>query len=162
MALPLADSLEVRHIPVIIILLVGVSLVGYGAYNYQQQSTALEHTVEVNATVAETDIATDVRRGNRDFIPEVTFEYRYQNTSYTSDNIYPAGSGSNYNKESKARDVVQEYEEGTTVTAYVNPSSPDSAFLENEKSDKPLTLVGIGTITLLVAGRHIFKSSQES
>lgn len=158
MALPIPSSIEVRHLPAIFILVVGLVLVGYGAYNYQQQSTALQDTVEVNATVTGTDLTTDIRRGNRDFAPEVTFEYRYQNTSYTSDNLYPAGSGSNYDSESNARDVLAEYPEGATVTAYVNPSSPGRAFLVDEQSNKPLTFAVLGVLTVFVAGKHLFGS----
>lgn len=159
MTLPFTDSIGVRQLPAVLILLVGIALVGYGAYDYQQQSDAVENAIAVNATITGTDIETDTSRGDQDFVPEATFDYRYQDTSHTSNNIFPAGSTPHYDTRMKAEAALEGYEEGETVTAYVNPSSPGRGFLEERRSKKPLTLVAIGGLTTLVAGAHLFKSS---
>lgn len=159
MAFGFAGSLDVRQLPAVLLLLAGIVLAGYGAYDYQQQSDALEDTVTVNATITETDVRTDISSGNQDYVPEATFDYRYQDTSYTSNNIFPSGSTPHYDTEAKANEAIEGYEEGETVTAYVNPSSPSRAFLTERRSEKPFTLVAVGGFTTLVAGVHLFRSS---
>ena len=58
--------------------------------------------------------------------------------------------------------VLESYEEGETVTAYVVPSSPDGAFLRSTSSKVPYTFLGFGGLTVLVGGFNLVKASVRS
>ena len=148
-----SDSGGTKPLFAAILLLAGLGLAGYGAYDYWQQSQSLEDTVEVDATITETHLEEINSRRGHDYEPVVRFQYTYQNTSYTSNRIFPTTSRVNYDTRSKAQSVLQDYQQGDSVTAYVNPSSPGNAFLKNQKSSYPLEMAGIGAlITIITIG----------
>jgi hypothetical protein len=144
-----------------IMLVVGLGITGFGAYDYVQQSQAVSDSVEVNAEVVSTGVESVSVSSSQgaDFKPTAEFTYEYEGTSYTSTNVFPAEVSRTYDTESAARDVVSEYEQGSTTTAYVDPADPDGAFLKNSTSSSPLVFVGIGLVLAAVGGRSLLKLS---
>ena len=143
----------------LLIVLVGVGAGGFGIYDYVQQNQAVQNAVEVDATVVETDVdASASRRGGPDYKPEATFEYSYQGDSYTGDSVFPGSITKEYDTRSAAESVLQDYQAGETVTAYVDPNSPGYAFLVNEASNGPLFFTAIGGLFVLVGGYSTLKS----
>lgn len=145
----------------VIMLVVGLGVSGFGAYDYVQQSQAVSDSVEVNAELVSTGVeAVSVSSSpGADYKPTVEFTYDYEGTSYTSTNVFPAAVSRTYDTESAARDVIADYEQGTTVTAYVDPADPDGAFLQNSTSNSPLLFVGIGLLLTIVGGRSLLRAS---
>ncbi|MFD1647592.1 DUF3592 domain-containing protein [Haloarchaeobius litoreus] len=135
----------------LLVVLVGCLLVGYGAYDYHQQSEAMRDAVEVNATVVETGVA-DVpqRRGRTDYRPTATYEYRYGGETYTSHNVYPGSTGPTFGTRDAAESELARYEVNGSATAYVDPGSPGEAFLTAQRTNTPLKFVGIGGFMSLV------------
>jgi len=132
-----------------VVLLVGVATMGYGAYSYVEQTSALGDAEQVEATIVETGVETvDQRRGTA-YAPAATFNYTYGGESYSSSNVYPGPLPRELNSRQAARDVVAEYERGETVTAYVPAERPKKAYLLKESSDKPLLVIGFGVLFLL-------------
>jgi hypothetical protein len=125
-------------------LVVGLAVAGVGAYDYTQQSAAIESSVEVDATITGKNVNSVITSGTSQFNPEVNFEYSYEGESYTSNNLYPASASKNYDTKSAAQSAMDEYEQGETVTAYVDPDSPGDAFLKNEKSSSSLWFAALG------------------
>ncbi|WP_415379439.1 DUF3592 domain-containing protein [Halosimplex sp. TS25] len=131
----------------VLVIVVGVAIAGYGGYDHVQQSDAVSNAVEVEATITGTDIeASASRRGGTEYRPAVSFEYSYQGATYTGDRIYPANTESNLDTRSAARSVLEEYQTGETVTAYVDPDSPATGFLKAETSNAPLKVMGFGAL----------------
>ncbi|MEA1931733.1 DUF3592 domain-containing protein [Halohasta litorea] len=152
-----SERLSPVHVGVLL-LLGGVVMTGYGLYDYTQQSSAVSNAVEVDATVTDTDIDTiSQRRGSSDYQPVVAFEYRFEGTDYTSDSLYPSSVEPDYDTESAARDEIESYAAGDSVTAYVDPASPGEAFLRNEESNSPLKFAAIGGVMVILSGRSILK-----
>ena len=144
---------------VLLILVAGVAVMGYGGYDYVQQSDAIATAVEVKATITETGVeSAPQRRGGMDYRPEVVFEYQYRGTSYTGTNLYPANTESTYDTESAARASIERYEEGETRTAYVDPDAPGEGVLTDRQSAAPLKLVGIGTLLVVLSVGAYVKS----
>lgn len=116
----------------VLLLVVGLAASGYGAYDYLQQSDAVENSVEVDAEITEVGVesVSSSSSGGADFTPTVQFAYEYQATSYTSTNVFPAEITRNYDTEDAARSVLDDYETGETATAYVAPDDPGNAFLK--------------------------------
>lgn len=143
----------------LLILVVGIAIMGYGGYDYTQQSDAVSNAVETKATIVETDIK-DIspRQGRIKYEPTATFEYEYDGTSYIGTNIYPATTDPNYDTESKARSIIEDYEEGETVTAYVDPNSPADGFLKAQESTAPIKAIGIGAVFVLLSGTSLIRS----
>ncbi|MFO8100058.1 MAG: DUF3592 domain-containing protein [Salinibacter sp.] len=136
---------------VLLILVVGVAVMGYGGYDYARQSSAIATAVEVTATITDMGVETvPQRRGGPDYRPEVAFEYQYRGTRYTGTNLYPANTESNYDTESAARSAIETYEEGETRTAYVDPDAPSEGFLTDRRSTAPLKLIGVGALFVVL------------
>jgi len=127
-------------------LLVGLGAMGYGAYSYTAQSSALESTETVDATLVSTSVETVDQRRGTSYIPKATFEYSYQGESYTSSNVYPGPLSQDFGSEADARAQIDGYETGDSITAYVPSDSPGNAFLNHESSNKPLFVIGFGGI----------------
>lgn len=144
-------------------LLVGLAITGYGAYDYTQQSDALDAAVEVDATVTEVDVESQSTSSTSgvDYEPRVRFTYTYDGETYEGTRLFPASTTPEYDTESAARDAVSEYDAGESVTAYVVPDDPDGAFLRAQRSNAPLTLAGIGGVLSLLGGALTVKRYRE-
>jgi hypothetical protein len=113
----------------------------------------------VEATVLESEVDR-VRAGSGDvsdqeYRPVVEFEYTYEGESYTSDERFPSSLDQSYGSRSKAESAIEEYEEGETVTAYVDPDSPGRGFLENKRSMTPYVAGLFGVVSVVAGGRGI-------
>jgi len=119
----------------VLMLVIGLAATGYGAYDYTQQSNAVEDAVEVDATITDLDIESTSAGSSTDvsYRPTVRFTYEYEGTAYASTNVFPSTISTNYDTESTARSVVEEYAVDESATAYVDPSDPD-AFLKHRTS----------------------------
>ncbi|WP_135828201.1 DUF3592 domain-containing protein [Halorussus halobius] len=143
----------------LLVVLVGLGAGGFGVYDYVQQNQAVENAVEVDATVVETGVdASSSRRGGPDYSPEATFEYSYQGESYTGNSVFPGSITKDYDTRSAAESVLEDYQAGETVAAYVDPNSPSDAFLVNETSNSPLFFTAIGGLFVLVGGYSALRS----
>lgn len=88
----------------------------------------------VTATVISSEVV-EVRNseGQIQHSPQVTYRYTYEGTGYTSSSLYP-NNGSMVGSESQAREIVSQYSESETLTAYVNTENPNAAFLIDESA----------------------------
>lgn len=148
-----------------LLLVLGLGVTGYGAYDYVQQSDAIRNAVEVDTTITDVGVeTTSARSGNAQvkYEPHVEFTYEYQGESYTGTNVFPATIAPEYEQRSNAESVIDEYEEGMTVTAYVDPTNPDGAFLKNKTSNTPLLAAGIGAVISLLAAASALEKYRNS
>jgi hypothetical protein len=143
----------------VVIILVGIGLVFFGYNGYTSQNQALENPVNTSATVTETRIdRQSSRRGGPDYQPEITFEYSYEGQDYTSSNMYPGGQEpKDYNLESNAREVVDEYGQGSGITVNVPPENPGEAFISAKKTNNPLIGMGAGVLFILLGSYKFMK-----
>lgn len=145
---------------VVILLVIGLAATGFGAYDYIQQSDAVANSVEVNAEIIETGVVEASSPGSSlgaDHKPTVQFTYNHEGTSYTGTNVFPAETSPDYDTRSEARSVIDGYETGDMVTAYVDPAEPDDAFLKNQTTNAPLLFAGIGILFIIVGGVSVAK-----
>lgn len=138
----------------VILLCIGLLAVGYGGYDYAQQSGALTDAVEVDAELTEKGVETTSAGSSSsvDYRPTVRFTYQYDGTPYTSTNVFPANIAPTYDTESAAESELSGFETNSTVTAYVPAEDPDDAYLKHETSNAPLLIVGIGVLFALLGG----------
>jgi hypothetical protein len=143
-------------------LVIGLAATGYGAYDYTQQSNAVEDAVEVDATITDLDIESTSAGSSTDvsYRPTVRFTYEYEGTAYASTNVFPSTISTNYDTESTARSVVEEYAVDESATAYVDPSDPDAGFLKHRTSSAPLLAITIGLFFVLVGGSSAVKRTR--
>lgn len=151
----------------LILLILGLGITGYGAYDYVQQSDAMWSAVEVDATITEVDLVTESSvsgqsGGKSSYEPRVKFTYEYQDTTYTGTNVFPADITPEYDQRSNAESVIDEYDEGESVTAYVDSTDPDHAFLKNKTSNTPLILAGTGAVASLFGAVSSLKKYQNN
>jgi hypothetical protein len=130
-------------------ILVGLGTMGYGVYDYTQQTSALESATTVNATIVSTGVETNQQRRGTSYSPQATFDYSYEGTNYTASNVYPGEIPRTFDSEEAARAQVEEYEQGATVTAYVPRDDPGDAFLRHESSNTPFLVTGFGLLFVL-------------
>jgi hypothetical protein len=143
----------------VLMLLIGLAVTGYGAYDYTQQSDAVADAVEVDAAVTDVGVESTSTGSSpgTDYRPTVRFTYEYEGTEYASTNVFPSSITSNYDTESAAREIVAEYAVGESTTAYVDPADPDGGFLRTETSNAPLVAVGVGLLFAFVGGRSAIR-----
>jgi hypothetical protein len=144
----------------VVIIVVGIGLIFFGYNTYTSQNQALENPVNVSATVTETGIAEDSsRRGGIDYQPQIKYEYRFEGETYTSENMYPGGQKPDeHNIESEARELVEEYSQGSEISILVPPEKPGEAFIQPEKTNDPLIFIAIG---ILFAGMGVYRFSKD-
>jgi hypothetical protein len=146
----------------LLLLLVAVGLIGYGAVDYVQSTNAVRESVETEATITEVGVETESSRagtgGNIEYEPVVTFTYTYEGETHTGDDLFPGSVPTRYETESAARNAIAEYEPGTTTTAYVDPDSPETAFLENRTSSRQLLFIAVGLIIAPFGGFFAVKN----
>jgi hypothetical protein len=141
-------------------LVIGIGVAGFGAVDYLQQGAVVDRAVDVEATIVETEVTTSSTSSSSgaDYQPRATFSYEYDGQSYTASGVFPGAVPPSYDTESAAREVLEGYEPGATVTAYVDPESPDSAFLEPRRTNTPLILMGLGGLFAVVGGATILRA----
>ncbi|XGI83022.1 DUF3592 domain-containing protein [Halorutilales archaeon Cl-col2-1] len=139
----------------VLLLLLGIASVGYGAYSYNVQSSALDSGVEVEATLNSTSVEEVSQRRGVGYVPRATLTYRYDGKEYSSSNVYPGELPREFDTEDAAESVLDGYDTGDTVTAYVPPESPDDAYIKHESSNKPFLIIGIGVL-FVVGGVRSF------
>jgi len=140
----------------LLLLLLALGLVGYGAVDYVQSTAVVRDSVETEATITEVGVETESSTtgtgSNVRYEPVVTFTYTYDGETYTGDDVFPGAVPTRFETESAARNAIAEYESGTTATTYVDPDDPETAFLKNRTSNRQLSFVGIGLILALFGG----------
>ena len=134
----------------VLLLLGSLALMGYGGYDYAQQSSAVEDAVTVEATVVEASVSESGGRRSTSYSAEVTFTYEHRGKEYTSDRLYPGAISPSYDGRSAAESATEPYEPGTAVTAYVDPEAPGEGFLIRRTSGGPVRFVAIGTVGVVV------------
>lgn len=144
----------------IALLLVGLAISGYGVYDYVDQNEELRDSVTVEATITQADVVQtssgNSGRVNIDYEPELQYEYQYEGTTYTGSSIYPADTATlSFDSRDAARSEISEYEENSTVTAYVLPSSPSESFLRAQRSSRPLVTAGFGVLIALFGAHSV-------
>jgi hypothetical protein len=141
------------------LLLIGLAVTGYGAYDYTQQSNAVDDAVAVDAAITDVGVESTSTGSSpgTDYRPTVRFTYEYDGTEYASTNVFPSSITPNYDTESAAREVVAAYAVGESTTAYVDPADPDGGFLKTETSNAPLVVVGVGLLFVFVGGRSAIR-----
>ncbi|MFB6216025.1 MAG: DUF3592 domain-containing protein [Candidatus Aenigmatarchaeota archaeon] len=143
-----------------LVALIGIGLVFSGFSTFTGHNRAMQNPVNVTATVIDTSIERDSsRRGGIDYQPEIRFRYTYQGAEYTSNDMYPGGQlPKERNTESGAKEVVQNYGEGTEVQVLVPPETPGKAFIRAKKTNDPLVFMALGLL-MLSPGAYMFLRS---
>ena len=140
--------------PVILItLILGLGIAGYGGYGYVQQSNAVDDAVAVETTVVEADIS---RSEGRRFYYRISVEhtYEYQGSEYTSKQVFPSSTRPMYTVQNDAQRIIEPYEPNETATAYVDPDNPSRAFLERQTTFAPFKYIGFGSLLALLTTLH--------
>jgi hypothetical protein len=138
----------------VVALLLGLGGVGYGGYDYVQQSSAVENAVAVETTVVDTEIRESGGRRGLVYRVSVEHTYRYGGTEYTSEQVFPGRISPMFTARTDAETAIEPYEPNTTATAYVDPDSPGRAFLERETTLAPFRWVGLGGLVAVLVTLH--------
>ncbi|OIB56503.1 DUF3592 domain-containing protein [Natrialba sp. SSL1] len=144
----------------LLLLLVGAGVIWLGYSDYTTQEERLENAVEVDAEIVETDVdrrSSSSGSSGSTYYPVVEFEYTYEESTYTSSNLHASDSRSGHSSRSAAQSIVAEYPEGEQVTAYLDPSEPEAAFLETEQSNAPVLWMVLGAFFGLVGVGMVVK-----
>ena len=144
----LGIDLSSGTIRIVLALVIGSAIIAYGAYMFWAQTSGLDSAEPVEATIVSTSVE-EVGGQGAEYAPTATFEYTYGGDVYTSTYVYPGGVSREFDSEEAARDSLEAYESGDSVTAYVPTNSPGDAYLKQSRSDKPLLAIGAGAVILL-------------
>ena len=101
-----------------------------------RQWQAHDEFVPVLATVLQSGVETSVAGASsagQSLRPAVTYQYAFGSSSHEQNRIFFMGNG--WADRAAVEDWLVNYNEGTTVTAYVNPADPKEAVLDNTAPD---------------------------
>lgn len=130
----------------VILLIVGIGMAGFGTWSWFEEKRLLADAVEVAAEVLETRVERKRSRRSTSYRPVVRFRFTLDGKTHESDRVTPLDfSGTS----SWADEMVARFPVGSTPKAWVNPSSPDKAYLVKETSSKNLAVLGIGVVVAL-------------
>jgi hypothetical protein len=138
-------------VKVLLAIVLGLSMFGYGWTVYQNQQTDVQEAVTVEGTVESSDVEYHEGTGNTDgghYEVVVRYTYTFEGQEYTSESVYP-GPAKEHTEE-EASEIANQYSSGQTTTVYVNQEDPSRAFLIKEKNSMlPLGAMGIGGLIAL-------------
>jgi len=124
-----------------------------GVYLYVEDARAVNSAEPTEATV----ISSEVESASDGYHVAVTYEYTVDGRTYESSNVYP-GVGQTTKSQFEAEDVVEQYPEGETASAYYNPENPSEAFLiEKRNTLIPLMMIATGGLTSFAFGTALVR-----
>ncbi|MGQ3330469.1 DUF3592 domain-containing protein [Halorubrum sp. FL23] len=134
----------------VILVLVCLTGITFGGYDYVQQSEAVDDAVPVEATIEEASVTQSESRGGSEYYVQIEFTYQFQGTQYTGDQLFPGSISQSYDTRSDAQSAIEQYEAGETVTAYVDSADPSGGFLERLTITSPFEFIALGGLGLLI------------
>lgn len=147
----------------IFVLLVGLGIIGVGAYSYGAESASLGNNVAVTAEITDLSVeAVPGSRGRTQYVPTPTYEYRFEGTVYASERLYPGTSQPRYGDRAAAAERLSAYAVGDRVTAYVNPEAPMEAYLEDSRSGQSVGAVAVGVAVSIIGSIGLYQARLES
>jgi hypothetical protein len=137
-------------------VLIGVVLVGGPGVVLYAHHDATTDTVAVDATVTSTSVNKFYRNDpfHQEVDVDITYRYSYEGQTYRSSDVF-AGIGSNWLTDHGATEVIENHQEGSTVTAHVKRDAPSRAYLIDPGTTPALYV-------LLVVGLPILLNSLSS
>jgi hypothetical protein len=146
------DGARARAILFLILAAFGLAFVGIGASQALEQRRALAHAHPVAATVVGLDVEEHHRNGNSGvtYRPVVHFEYQVDGTTRMGDQVGPMGEAKGGHW---AWRVLDRYQAGQHVVAWVRDDMADKAYLEHTASPTPYYMLafGVGFTTFMMA-----------
>ncbi|MDZ7688759.1 MAG: DUF3592 domain-containing protein [Halobacteriales archaeon] len=131
---------------------IGVLFMLLGTGMFVSNASTLSGAETTEATVESVSIGESVNpdRVGNDYYPVIQYRYTVDGEEYRNSN-YKAGSGRRVDSQFWAEDIVEEYEEGETITVYYTPSEPSNSFIEKSMPAHPYALFGFGLLFFLPA-----------
>jgi hypothetical protein len=152
---------------ILVFVLIGGGLV-YGGLHLQSQIPSEGETETVNATVLESDYTQRGTGSDREFSISVTYEYEFDGQTYTSSNVKAGAAGYTVDRRERAELLTTEqWGEGNTVEADVDPENPESAYLAGylrgdrlERKAIHYGLMAVGGLMLLASAVSLAKKGR--
>lgn len=91
-----------------------------------------EADVTVDGTVVSVEIEEDWN-DDATYRPNVDYRYQYDGRPYREDNFEAGATTESYGSESRARSLLSGYEEGDSVTVYLNSEEASESFLRKPR-----------------------------
>lgn len=111
----------------LLFVVAGLGIAVWSGYSIYEEQVQLHTAVEVEGTVLDAETVTHGGRTGGGVEPDIRYRYTYDGQTYTSDVVFPgADSDATY---SRATQLVNRYENRSTITVYVVPNDPDESYL---------------------------------
>lgn len=125
----------------------GIFIIVFTVRSCLHKRQVVSDSVTVEATVQDAIVETHDTNDTPEYEPHVKYRYTYEGKTYTSTSLNPGTDKNRYTDRARAEDVA-DYSKGDTVTAYVLPSNPGTAYL----TEHPGRGSGGFTIAVIVGG----------
>lgn len=147
-----------------VFLLVGLAILGFafvGPFSTYQDVQSHENT---QATIVSSGMesAEEIDEGETEveYYPRIDYEYTVDGERYTDSQVFHPSQvntepgeleGKEFDTQSQAQDVVDQYGEGETATVYYDDSDPAYSYLRDPSTDLLIASGGIGLFGVLFA-----------
>lgn len=146
----------------------GFMMLYVGVTQYFLQRRLFRHARPIDVTVTRSEVITS-KSANTDrrllrnnsttsHRPEVRFRYEIDGRSYESDLLTPTIIVTSTASREDVVEFLKPYPVGAQVTAWVDPGTPDKAFLQLERSAGPTVFIILGVLLPPLAwfvGRYV-------
>jgi hypothetical protein len=130
----------------------GMAIMGFFKYQEAQESISWPRT---DGIVKSSSVRNDLDSKQNGYTPNVVYEYKVANVTYTSDRMELNTAPTN--NKSAVRVLVHKYPVGSKVTVYYNPEDPSKALLSPGGISNGLTSIIVGLTLAVGCGIAFFK-----
>lgn len=134
----------------------GFVMLYVGITQYFQQRRLLRNARRIDVTITRSEVITS-KSANTDrrplrnnsttsHRPEVRFRYEIDGRTYESDLLTPTIIVTSSASRESAEEFLKPYPVNARVSAWVDPASPDKAFLQLERSAGPIVFIILGVV----------------
>jgi len=134
------------------VLCFGMACGAYYLAIYQPTQT-WQDTESVQGTVESTDVVRESGENGPQFVPVVTYRYSYEGETYTNDD-YSLVGGPAGETPGQAREALEPYSAGESMTVHVVSSRPSESYLE--RGSTGAFMYGIVGFLALMGGLSVF------
>lgn len=114
--------------------------------NAKRVDARIVHSEVFSSTSSDTDRRTLRSNSTTTYRPDVRFRYQVAGTDYESDLLYPNIIVRTYVSREAAAEELRPFPLEATVSAYVDPSLPDKAYLIATAGGGPMVFIIIGVL----------------
>jgi hypothetical protein len=141
---------------IIVLLVVGIPIVSYYAYNVHANATNSTGWPSVQGTITRSDVEESRRKARMIYTPKIEYRYAINGQEYHGARISFLSNKIDSSEEA-AQEYVAKYPLNSACKIFYDPSNPSSCTLETGTSATGTLLIAVVPLLLIAVGIHFIR-----